>query len=81
VDDECNYTPITVRRDASIADNKLLPPRFNDLVGDLILKWVMTRAGQNHILTPYMTINLVVSLPKTPYTHRIHMVLANPGDD
>jgi len=26
-----------------------------------------------------MTVYLVVSLPKVPYTHRIYMVLANPS--
>jgi len=36
------------------------------------------RVGQNSIYTPYMTVYLVISLPKIPYTHRIHMVLANP---
>ena len=28
--------------------------------------------------TPYMTVHLVISLPKIPYIHRIFMVLANP---
>jgi hypothetical protein len=31
-----------------------------------------------YIYTPYMTVYLVISLPKIPYTHRIYMVLANP---
>jgi len=34
--------------------------------------------GQNRIYTPYMTVYLVISLPKMPYMHRIYMVLANP---
>jgi len=38
---------------------------------------VMHRVGQNRIYTPYMTVYLVVSLPKIPYLHRIYMVLAN----
>ena len=38
----------------------------------------MGRVGQNRIYTPYMTVNMVISLPKTPYTRRIYMVLANP---
>jgi len=38
----------------------------------------MHRVGQNRILTPYMTVYLVISLPKIPYMHRIYMVLANP---
>ena len=29
--------------------------------------------------TPYMTIYMVISLPKIPYTHCIIMVLANPN--
>jgi len=41
----------------------------------------MCRVGQNHlyvhIYTPYMTVYLVISLPKLPYIHRIYMVLAN----
>jgi len=39
------------------------------------------RVGQNHICAPYMTVHLVVSLPKIPYTtvyDRVCMVLANP---
>jgi hypothetical protein len=38
----------------------------------------MHRVGQNCIYTPYMTVYLVISLPKVPYIHRIYMVLANP---
>jgi hypothetical protein len=38
----------------------------------------MSRVGQNRIYTPYMTVYLVISLPKIPYTHCIYMVLANP---
>ena len=38
----------------------------------------ITRVGQNRIYTPYMTVYLVISLPKMPYTHRIYVVLANP---
>jgi len=41
----------------------------------------MTRVGQNRIYTPYMTVYLVISLPKIQYIHRIYMVLANPTDD
>jgi hypothetical protein len=36
------------------------------------------RVGQNRIYTPYMTVYLVILLPKIPYIHRIYMVLANP---
>jgi hypothetical protein len=38
----------------------------------------ITRVGQNRIYTPYMTIYLMISLPKIPYIHRIYMVLASP---
>jgi hypothetical protein len=41
----------------------------------------MSRVGQNRINTPYMTVYLVISLPKIPYTHRIYMVLANPTNE
>jgi hypothetical protein len=37
-----------------------------------------SRAGQNRIYTPYMTVYLVISLPKLLYTHHLYMVLANP---
>jgi hypothetical protein len=40
---------------------------------------VTHRVGQNRIYTPYMTVYLVISLPKIPYIHRIYMVLANPS--
>ena len=33
----------------------------------------MMRVGQNHIITPYMTVYMVNSLPKIPYTHRIYI--------
>ena len=36
------------------------------------------RVGQSRTNTPYMTIYLVISLPKIPYVHRIYMVLDNP---
>ena len=36
------------------------------------------RVGQNRLYTPYMTVYLAISLPKTPYMHCIYMVLANP---
>jgi len=39
---------------------------------------LMSRVGQNRIYTPYMTVYLVISLPKIPYIHRIYMVLTNP---
>jgi len=41
---------------------------------------VMHRVGQNRIYAPYITVHLVISLPKIPYIHRIYMILANPSD-
>ena len=40
-----------------------------------------SRVGQDRTYTPYMTVYLVISLPKLPYIHRIYMVLANPTDE
>ena len=39
---------------------------------------LLCRVGQNRIYTPYMTVCLMISLPKIPCIHRIYMVLANP---
>ena len=36
------------------------------------------RVGQNRICAPYMTVYLVIPLPKITYIHHLHMVLANP---
>ena len=36
----------------------------------------MHRVGQNCMYTPYMTVYMVVSLPKKTYVHRIYMVLS-----
>jgi hypothetical protein len=33
----------------------------------------MCRVGQNRTCTPYMTVYLVISLPKIPYIHRIYI--------
>jgi len=40
----------------------------------------INRVGQNPKNTPYMTVYLVVFLPKTPYIYRICMVLADSTD-
>jgi hypothetical protein len=34
--------------------------------------------ARTYMYTPYMTVYLVTSLPKTPYIHRMYRVLANP---
>ena len=39
----------------------------------LCLQPRICRFGQNHVYAPYMTVYLVVSLPKTPYIHRKYM--------
>jgi len=44
------------------------------------LAGLIYRVGQNRIYTPYMTVYLVISLPKLPYVNRIYMALANPTD-
>jgi hypothetical protein len=41
-------------------------------------QYYVFRVGQNRIYTPYMTVYFVISLPKSPYIHRIYMVLVNP---
>ena len=33
----------------------------------------MCRVGQNRIYTPYLTVYMVNSLPKIPYTHRMYI--------
>ena len=42
---------------------------------------LIIRVGQNRIYLPYVTVYVVIALPKIPYTHRINMVLANPTYD
>ena len=34
---------------------------------------LIDRVGQNRIYTPYMTVYLVISLPKIPNIHRIYI--------
>jgi hypothetical protein len=36
------------------------------------------RVGQDRIYTPYMTVYLVISLPKMPQIYRMHLALAYP---
>jgi len=48
------------------------------MFGDFFAKrHCICRVGQNRIYPPYMTVYLVISLPKIPL-HCICMVLANP---
>ena len=37
----------------------------------------MARVGRKRMYAPHKTVYLVISLPKTPYLHRIYMVMAN----
>ena len=39
---------------------------------------LIRKVGHKRIYAPYMTVYLVISLPKIPYIHRIYMVLTNP---
>jgi len=47
-------------------------------VGTDVKKFISIRVGQNRIYAPYMTVYMVISVPKIPYMHYIYMVLANP---
>jgi len=38
----------------------------------IIRRTVFTRVGQNRTYTPYMTVYLVIFLPKLPYIHHIY---------
>jgi len=38
----------------------------------------MIRVRQTRTYAPYMTVYLVISLPRIPYVHHVYMVLANP---
>ena len=40
---------------------------------------LVCRVGQTHIYTPYITVYLVISLPKISYIHHVHMALDNPA--
>jgi len=40
-----------------------------------VINRYMYRVGQNHIYTSYMTVYLVIFLPKIPYIHRIYIRL------
>ena len=51
---------------------------FRTFLKTLVVARIIFRVGQNRTYTPYMTVYLVISLPKIPYIHRIYMVLANP---
>ena len=43
----------------------------------LYIRWFPCQ--KYRIYTPYMAVYTVISLPKTPYIHRMYMVLANPS--
>ena len=43
------------------------------------VRWLLCRVGHNRVYAPYMTVYLVVSLPKIPCIHCVCTVLANPA--
>jgi len=52
----------------------VLPVPFSDLCASGVLGLAIickNRVGQNLIFAPYMTVCMVVSLPKIPYVHRM----------
>ena len=42
-----------------------------------LYSFVIIRVGQNRIYAPYMTVYLVIFLPRLPHIHRVYMVMAN----
>ena len=46
----------------------------------LTIRNLMFRVGQDRLFTTYMTVYLVIPLPKIPYLHHLNLVLANPTD-
>ena len=57
----------------------LLQPRSSIPAGSALHAAASTcGVGQSRIYAPYKTVYLVNPLPKTPYIHRIFLVLANP---
>jgi hypothetical protein len=68
------YVDVFTRLRADEAENDR-----NCFVMEFLVKKALARVGQNRIYTPYMTVYLVISLPKIPYVNRIYMVLANPS--
>ena len=43
------------------------------LTRGVYIQWIMARVGQNRIYTAYITVDMAISLPKIPYTHRIYI--------
>ena len=64
--------------DAGIVGKEATVGKEGIAVNEGCMRENMSRVGQNRIYTPYMTVYLVIFLPKKPYTHRIYMVLASP---
>jgi hypothetical protein len=44
-----------------------------------VLAWHMIRVGRNSIYAPYMTVYMMKSLPKLPYTHHIFIGSGQPN--
>ena len=69
---ECNHT--TNIKDSGFEQlpiNEATPALLFEIEYRLCVQ--ISRVGQNRIYTTYMTVYLVVSLPKIPYTHRIYI--------
>ena len=86
----CLLDPLLIRcclsRFVSCAPTQVIYMTANNCLSDSLLmrccfSSFMIRVGQNRIYTPYMTVYLVISLPKIPYVNRIYMVLADPIND
>ena len=58
--------------------NSKVKRTVTDTCVGLVTGCEIARVDQNRIYAPYMTVYVVISLPKMPYVRRIYMVLANP---
>ena len=58
---------------ASTLPNAKLHSLFLQASVQIVQAPLTIRVGQNRIYTPYMTVCMVISLPKTPYIHRMYL--------
>jgi hypothetical protein len=74
-----NDVTVSRRSNSEAALHYAIPPSTQcSMCGRCCRIKPINRVGHNRIHTPYMTVLLVVSLPKIPYIHHIYMDLANP---